>query len=102
MRPGPRYNIVSIGAPFLGGVSVVMFLWISGVEGHWHWTWRGPAAMSILASSCVAGLVSGLLALARSERLWGLTALDLLINIPLPLTLLWTGLSQLGAWLRYG
>jgi hypothetical protein len=40
--------------------------------------------------------------LARSERLWGLTAVGLLLNTPVPLALLVAGLSQLATWLRYG
>lgn len=58
--------------------------------------------MSILAGSCLLGFVLACIALARSEKLWGLTALGLILNAPLLLLLLWSGLVNLGAWLRYG
>jgi hypothetical protein len=75
---------------------------IAGTDGHWYWTWRGPAAMSILAGSCVVGFVLACIALARSEKLRGLTTFALLLNAPLPLWLLAVGLANLLAWLRYG
>src|SRR5262249_47775413 len=97
--PGPRYNLLSVAAPFLGVLAVLVFMGIVGTEGHWYWTWRGGAAMGILASACVVGVVFAFVALARSERLWGLTALGFFLNAPLPLLLLWQGLSLLDTWL---
>ena len=102
LRPSPRYNVASVAAPFVGVVAVLVFLGIVGTEGHWYWTWRGPAAVSILAAFCVAGMVSAFVALARSERVPALTVFGLILNAPVPLVLLWSGLSFLETWLRYG
>jgi hypothetical protein len=101
-RPSPRYNLLSVAAPFAGVLAALGFLALFGAEGHWYWTWRGGVAMGLLAGACAVGLVLGVIALARSERLWGLTAVGLLLNTPVPLALLVAGLSQLATWLRYG
>ena len=98
----PRYNLLSVAAPFLGVFAALALLGVFGAEGHWYWTWRGEAVGAVLIGSCVVGLAFALTALARSERLWGLTALGLLLNAPLPLMLLRAGLSFFGDWLRYG
>src|SRR5262249_49160182 len=101
-RRAPRCNLISVGAPFLGALAVVGFLWVVGTDGHWYWTWRGPVAMGILAGPCFVGIVLAFVALARSERLWGLTVVGLVLNAPLPLLLLWNSLWYLESWLRYG
>lgn len=101
-RPNPRYNLMSVAAPVLAVLVLFAFLGIVGTEGHWYWTWRGGVGMGILALFSVVGVVLAVLAWARSERLWSLTLLGLLLNAPVPLALLVSGLSQLGAWLRYG
>jgi hypothetical protein len=103
-NPSPHYNLFSLGAPFVGLLGVVLFFAIVGIDSFYSRTmsWKGPLAMSILGVSCVAGIVFGLMAWARSERFWGVTVLGLLVNAPLPLMLLWTGLHALENWLRYG
>src|SRR5947209_2300130 len=99
-RPAPRYNLISIGAPFLGVLADFGFLGIVGTPGHWYWTWRGPTAMAILGGSCLVGLVLTFLAIARSERHWSLTALGLILNARLLLMLLWVDKSILDVWVR--
>jgi len=101
VQPG-TLHLFSLAVTILGILGTIVFLGIFGIEGHWYWTWRGPVAMGILASSCVVGGVLALIALVRFERFWVLTVFDLLLNLPLPLMLLWAGLSNLANWLRYG
>jgi tryptophan-rich sensory protein len=79
-RSRPRWNVVSVLAPFAGlalaipfGLSVV---WIT--DSH-------PAGMakpsaSFFAVSVGIGLLSGCMALARSERLWGISIVGLAVN----------------------
>jgi hypothetical protein len=101
-RSRPRCNILSVAAPLLGVLAAVIVLGAFGADGHWYWTWRGGVVMGLVAGSCVVGAVLAGIALARSERLWGLTALGLALNVPLPLLLLGQGLVFLGRWLLYG
>jgi hypothetical protein len=75
-RP-PRWNIVSVCTPFVGCVVGDHF---SGV-GVW-------GVIEIWAACCVIGLVAAGIALDRKERLWGLSALGIVLNIPLPLIFL--------------
>ena len=94
--------MISIVAPILGVVAVFVFFGIFGNEGHWYWGWRGATVMGILGGSCFLGFVLALIALARSERRWGLTVFGLILNSPLLVLLLWAALSNLESWLRYG
>jgi hypothetical protein len=79
-RSRPCWNIVSVLAPFAGLVLAIPFgLWVVSItESH-------PAAMakpsaSFFAVSAVVGLLSGCIALARSERLWGISIVGLAVN----------------------
>jgi len=103
-RSSPRFNLLSLGAPFVGTLVVGLFFAIVGIDSFYSraMSWKGPLAVGILGVSCVVGFVLAMMAWARSERLWGLTVLGVLLNAPLPLILLWTGLQTLGNWLRYG
>lgn len=101
-RRPPRYNVLAVMAPFVGAIAVWIFLGIAGTDGHWYWNWRGTWAMIIFAGACVLGLVSAVVALVRSERHWGVAVLGLVINAPIPLLLLFSGLGSLATWLRYG
>jgi hypothetical protein len=107
-RPAARYNLISVGAPFLGVLASFGFLCLSGANfnGWPDWTtrtrWAAGVALAILAVACLVGLASACVALARSERHRGLTVLGLLLNAPLPLLLLRAGLVNLLNWLRYG
>jgi hypothetical protein len=100
--PSPFYNVISIVAPILGVVAVFVFVGIFGNENHWYGSWQAATAMGILGGSCFLGFVLAFIALARSERLWGLTAVGLILNSPLLVLLLWAALSNLESWLRYG
>jgi hypothetical protein len=107
-RPAARYNLSSIGAPFLGDLASFAFLCLSGAvfDGWPDWTthtrWAAGVGMAILAASCLIGLASACVAIARRERHRGLTVLGLILNAPLPLLLLRTGLENLLGWLHYG
>jgi hypothetical protein len=103
-RSSPRFNFLSLAAPLVGLLVVALFFAIVGMDSFYSraMSWKGPLAVSILGVSCVAGFALGLIAWARWEKLWGLTVLGLLLNAPLPLMLLWTGLQVLGNWLWYG
>ena len=79
-RPLPILNVFSVLAPFAGLALAIPFgllvIWITG--GH-------PAGMckpsaSFFAVSVVVGLLSGCIALARSERLWGISIAGLAVN----------------------
>ncbi len=58
--------------------------------------------MALLASSCLVGLPLAYPAVARRERLRGLAASGLILNAPIPLLLLGTGLQSLGGWSNPG
>jgi hypothetical protein len=51
---------------------------------------------------CRGLAAGGVLGLYRSERFWGLTMVGLLLNVPLPLVLLCSGLNFLSTWLKHG
>ena len=104
-RPAPRYNLISIALPFLGGLTSAAFLQIVGIEGNYgskDWNTKVSVVVVLMGVSCVLGLITGGIAWARAERFWGLTALGLLLNTPLPFLLLRAGLFTLESWRRYG
>ena len=81
-RPA-RWNVCSVGMPFVGlicGVVVGLggrdIIW----EGHpmdgAFWGFR------VWFGFCVLGLLAALIALVRAERLWGVTALGIILNLP--------------------
>ena len=101
-RPSPRYNVISVGMPFLGVAALFWFFSVIGASGHWYLTWQGPAALAILTCPVLAGIVFASMAWVRSERLWGLTILGFFLNLPLPAALLLAGLASLDTWVRFG
>lgn len=73
-RAAPVWNTIALSAPFLGfvcglaaGLSTPHFQWF-----EWGFrVWLGFGA---------AGLLAGVIALVRAERLWGLTLAGLILN----------------------
>ena len=75
-RRPPQWNFVSVCTPFIGVLGgVVGSAAGEGIE----------LALLIWALFCVFGLVAAGIALFRTERLWGLTATGLGLNVPIPL-----------------
>src|ERR1700722_3905058 len=78
-RRPPRWNIVSVCTPFVGFLCGFGFVLAanprSGQAGH---------VLHVLLLSwvmfCVFGLIAAGVALFRKERLWGLTALAIVLN----------------------
>jgi len=101
-RPRPCFNLMSVMAPFVGVVAIIAFLGLTGAGGHWYWGWRGTWVAFLLGASCSAGLVAGLVATARKERLWGLTAVGVLLNAPVAMTFFVASVNALKLWLQYG
>jgi hypothetical protein len=73
-RAAPVCNAIAMSAPFLGfgcglvaGLSAPHFQWF-------EWGFR------VWLGFGVAGLLAGVIALVRGERLWGLTLAGLLVN----------------------
>jgi len=67
-------NAISLAAPFVGFVCGV----VAGVCGP-HMQWFEWGFRTWLAFG-FAGLLAGVIALVRSERLWGLTLTGLILN----------------------
>jgi len=101
-RPRPCFNLMSVLAPFVGIAAIIAFLGLTGADGHWYWGWWGAWVAFLLGASCLAGLVAGLVATARKERLWGLTAVGVLLNAPVVLTFFVASVDALKLWLQYG
>jgi hypothetical protein len=101
-RNAARYGPISVAMPVVGVMLVAGFLWIGGAEGHWYWTWRGTAAMCLLAGSCLLGVVAAFIAWMRGERFPAFIVAGFVLNAPLLLLLLGSALSNAIAWLRYG
>ena|SRR5436305_10315159 len=88
-RSRPYLNVVSVLTPFVGIALGIPFglLVVWATNGH-------PAAMAKPWAGCyacfvVVGLLSGCIALARSERLWGITVVGLAMNAALLAHLVW-------------
>ena len=77
-RSRPCWNVVSVLAPFAGLVLAMPF----GVWMTWDSGLRGMAepSASFFAVFAGVGLLSSCLALARSERLWGISIFGLAVN----------------------
>ena len=78
-RP-PRWNVVSVCMAFVG--FVVGFGCFSIFIEHWrgvvvHW------AIGVWVACCFLGIASAIISLVRAERLWGITALGFLLNLPI-------------------
>ena len=91
----PRWNWISIGAPFVGYLAGIL----AGVvwEEVLGWPRIGEPinllALVIWAVFCIIGLAAAGIALFRRERLWGLTATGIVLNAPLVIISLFFGLA---------
>jgi hypothetical protein len=73
----PRWNVISVCAPVVG----LLCGFFAGISApHFRWFQWG---FSVWLAFAVLGLLSGVIALSRAERLWGLTAAGLIINAAL-------------------
>lgn len=88
------YHIISLAAPLVGVLASHLFADIFGHRYRWWVNWQDTTAVGILAASCLFGLITAIIVLARSNRLWGLSVLALILNAPLPLWFLWQGLLK--------
>ncbi len=73
-RARPVWNVFSLSAPFLGFVCGVVTGIFAPHMRYGEWGFR------VWLAFAVAGLASGVIALVRAERLWGLTLAGLLLN----------------------
>ena len=82
-RARPVWNVFSLSAPFLGFVCGV----VAGIFApHMQY---GVWGFRVWLAFAVAGLVSGVIAIVRAERLWGLTLAGLLLNTVLVWFIYW-------------
>ena len=80
-RAAPVWNSLSLSTPFVGFVCGV----VAGLcAPHFQWFERG---FSVWFGFGVPGLLFGVFALVRAERLWGLTLAGLILNSVLVLML---------------
>ena len=80
-RAAPVWNSISLSAPFLGFVCGV----VAGVYAPNHEWFRW--GIRVWLGFGVAGLLAGVIALVRAERLRGLTVIGLIVNAGLVLFL---------------
>jgi hypothetical protein len=96
-RRPPRWNIASICTPFVGFLFGALGL--AAAEGVFEYRRPplapDPIAFLIWIVFCVVGLIAAGVALYRRERLWGLAAIGIVLNAPLPLMFLCFVLSEL-------
>src|ERR1019366_1921058 len=83
-RP-PRWNIVSLCTPFVGYIVAAVLAGLGEELDLWHHNIINGPAILIFAAICVFGLVAAGVAVFRKERLWGLAALGIGLNAPIPL-----------------
>jgi hypothetical protein len=80
-RASPVWNAISLAAPFVGFACGV----VAGVSApHFHWFERG---FLVWLGFGIAGLLFGVIAVVRAERLWGITLAGLILNSGLVLLL---------------
>jgi hypothetical protein len=79
-RPGACCNAISLYAPIIGVIATGAF--VGAADSKWHWSWAVylTPAIGILLGFFLLGFVFALAAVIRSERLWGLTAVGLILN----------------------
>src|SRR5262245_32082536 len=100
--PAPRYNLASLAAPFLGALAAWLFFAAAGFDGYYSLpAWKVAVALGLAGGACSAGLACVWLSWARREKWWALMVLGFALNAPLPLLMLWSGLTQLGTFIRY-
>ena len=79
-----RWNVISVCIPFVGFVVGVVVgaggrdvLWDGHPMDGVMWGFR------VWFGFCALGLLSALIAIVRSERMWGVTLVGFLLNVPL-------------------
>jgi hypothetical protein len=100
-RRPPRWNIVSVCTPFVGYLVAAVVSGLGEELDLWHHDIVNVPAILIVAAFCVFGLVAGGVALFRNERLWGLAALGIVLNAPLPLLVLFFVACEVGSWFGF-
>jgi hypothetical protein len=80
-RPRPCWNVLSAIAPFLGIGGAIVAYCLGQYFFHQHPAHLKTAAMTF-GAFLLFGFISACIALVRSERLWGITALGIAINAP--------------------
>ena len=77
-RPRPCWNVASVLAPFVGFVCALLVGFIR--DGH---PMSGlKAGLMTMGVFLLLGFLSACIALVRSERLWGVTVLGMVLNSP--------------------
>ena len=79
-RCPPRWNVVSVCMPFVGfvvGLGCFSMFYEHGRGEVVHW------AIGVWAAFCFLGIASAIISLVRAERLWAMTALGFLLNLPI-------------------
>jgi hypothetical protein len=77
-RPRPCWNVASVLAPFVGIACALL----AGVLRGGHPMSGLKVGVMALGVFLILGFVSACVALVRSERLWGVTALGMALNSP--------------------
>lgn len=81
-RAAPVWNAISLAAPFVGFACGI----VAGFSApHFQWFVWG---FLVWLGFAVAGLLSGVIAVVRAERLWGITLAGLILNVGLVFLLL--------------
>jgi hypothetical protein len=91
-RP-PRWNLVSVCAPIVGYLGAMVAVAVRDSLGYQSEPIIDGLAFSVWAVFCVFGLVAAGVSLFRRERFWGLAAMGIVLNAPLPLLVLYFMLS---------
>ncbi len=78
-RPSPFWNVISLCSPVIVGFPVFEMQTHPLHDSGWGWGAIGAILLALGLSSLV-GLISGVIALVRRERLVGLTILALFVN----------------------
>ena len=81
-NPRPCWNVVSVVVPFLGVGCAIAVYCLGDYFFHEHPAHFLKHGAMTLGVFLVFGFASAFIALARSERLWGLTALGFALNAP--------------------
>lgn len=79
-RCAPRWNLFSLATPLIGYLCAVAVAALFDPQAI-----ISLPAFAAWGSFCILGLIAGIIASFRKERLWGLTALGFLLNAPLPM-----------------
>lgn len=97
-----RWNWVSLATPFVGFFACILVDGVGVSFGLWPRPVIMPNTAPVITLGVfgVFGLVAACVALRRRERLWGLTAIGIVLNAPLALMLLVCGLAILYHGLR--